>query len=104
MTYTAQYPATPGGTPPARKRSIALPIIGGLILAASVVIGLLLLTAFGSISKSKRIDAFGRFFVDGGTEAEVDIKKSGLYTIYYEYVGEVEADGDSETIDAPADP
>src|SRR5262245_59295970 len=101
MTYTTGYQVAQG--PPARpkKPSPALLILGALVLLVSVVVGLLLLTVFGTVSRSDRIENFGRFLVeDGGTEADIDIKSSGNYTIYYEYAGEI----DGEEIDADENP
>ncbi len=91
MTYTG-YQVPPGPTAGPKKSSPVLPILGALLLVASLVVGLLLLTAMGTVSRSDRINDFGRFAVEGGTTADVDIKKTGDYTIYYEFAGDVDGD------------
>ena len=91
MTYTG-YQVPPGPPAGAKKSSPVLPIVGALLLVASLVVGLLLLTVMGTVSRSDRINDFGRFAVDGGTTADVDIKKTGDYTIYYEFAGDVDGD------------
>lgn len=92
MTYTGYQVPPPAPAAGPRKSSPALPILGAVLLVASLVVGLLLLTAMGTVSRSDRINDFGRFVVEGGTTADVDIKKTGEYTIYYEFAGEVDGD------------
>jgi len=92
MTYTG-YQVPPGPAAGPKKASPALPILGALLLVASLIVGLVLLTVMGKVSRSDRINDFGRFLVeDNGTQADVDIKKTGEYTIYYEFAGDVDGD------------
>ena len=70
-----------------------LPLLGALVIAASIAAALLLLTVFGTQSDASRIDDFARFVVDGGAEARVDVNSSDTYTLYYEFEGELRDGG-----------
>lgn len=104
MAYPYPTYATPPPAGRSRRGSPAPVVLGALVLLASIVVGLLLLTRFATIARADRVRDFARFYVDGGAAGDVDVTATGLYTIYYEFEGDVDVDGDVEAVDAAADP
>lgn len=98
------YQQPPPGRPVAPKRPSLVPVVlGAMVLGASIVVGLLLLTTLATIARTDRVQDFARFAVDGGATGEVDVKRTGLYTIYYEFQGEIDGDDVDAEPDPPAD-
>lgn len=104
MAYPYPTYATPPPAGRSRRSSPAPVVFGALVLLASIVVGLLLLTRFATIARAERVRDFARFYVDGGAAGDVDVTTTGLYTVYYEFEGDVDVDGDLEVVDAAADP
>jgi hypothetical protein len=110
MSY--QQMAPPAPPPPAAAPPPSEPIkpgrrwywIGGLLIAAGIATAVTLLIVW-AVRTSDTVDKFARVRVvpDEGATTGLDFKKSGTYTIYYEWRSEVDGERiDNDDHDPPS--
>jgi len=101
MSVAPPAPPLPLAPPPIRPRKVwyfvgVLLIVGGIVGGIGLFVG-------GLVSTSRTVDGFGRFVAPASKSLK--FQRSGTYTIFYEYRGEVcgEPSG-CVTIEAPETP
>ncbi len=101
MSVVPPAPLLPAAPPPIRPRKVWY-VVGVLLIVAGIVGGVGLFIG-GLVSTSRTVDGFGRFVAPASKSLK--FQRSGTYTIFYEYLGEVcgEPSG-CVKIDAPETP